>query len=217
MRINKEQEARLKILILAPHPDDGELGCGASISKYLEEGHEIYYMTFSFCEESIREEFPQNILETEVKKATQGLGISNTHLIIKRYPVRKFPQHRQDILEDLILIQKNISPDLVFMPSSFDIHQDHNTIFLEGRRAFRNSSLLGYEFIWDNFSFNTSCFISVNEKHIQKKIEAVNVYRSQHHRFYAKKDLIRGLASYRGLQVSTEFAEAFEVIRWIIK
>lgn len=205
------------ILVLAPHTDDGELGCGATISKLIEEGAEVFYAAFSICEESVPDGFPRNILETEVKNATSKIGIKPGNLIIKRYPVRKFPEFRQDILEDLVQLEKEILPDIVFMPSSFDIHQDHNTIFLEGRRAFKNYSILGYEFMWGNFAFNTTCFYVVNEAHIDSKIQALGEYESQQHRFYSREKLLKGLANFRGLQISEEYAEAFEVIRWVIK
>ena len=39
-----------RILILAPHTDDGELGCGATISKLIETSNDVYYVAFSACE-----------------------------------------------------------------------------------------------------------------------------------------------------------------------
>ena len=205
-----------KILILAPHTDDGELGCGASIVKFIEEGCDVYYAAFSICEDSIPEGYPKNILEFEVKKAIKKIKINEGNLMIFKYPVRKFPQYRQEILEDLVELNRKINPDIVFLPSSFDIHQDHKTIFEEGRRAFKTQSLLGYEFMWNNFSFNSSCLIRINETHIQNKIDAIGEYKSQAKRFYAAEKMVKGLANFRGLQISTEYAEAFEVIRWII-
>ena len=73
------------ILILAPHTDDGELGCGATISKYIDEGKKVYYVAFSICEESVPEGYPENILETEVKKATKVLGIKQENLFIYKF------------------------------------------------------------------------------------------------------------------------------------
>ena len=73
------------VLILAPHTDDGELGCGGTISRLLEEGNEVFYLAFSICEESVPEGFPKNALETEVKKATAHLGIPSKNLILKNY------------------------------------------------------------------------------------------------------------------------------------
>lgn len=206
-----------KILVLAPHTDDGEFGCGATIAKYIEEGKDVYYIAFSICEESVPEGLPKNILEIEVKKATEELGIKSENLIIMNYPVRKFNEHRQDILEDLVALRKNINPDLVFTPSSFDVHQDHSVIFKEARRAFKNTSIFGYEFVWNNFSFNSTAFSVVKKEHIEKKIKSIKHYESQNKRLYAKEEMIKGGAKYRGLQVSEEYVEAFEVIRWILR
>ncbi|MFW5983303.1 MAG: PIG-L deacetylase family protein [bacterium] len=205
-----------KILILAPHTDDGELGCGATITKFIEEGKEVFYVAFSICEESVPEGFPEDILATEVKEATSVLGIKPENLIVKRFKVRRFPEFRQQILEEMVLLNKQIKPDLVFMPSSFDVHQDHKVIFEEGRRAFKKCSLLGYEFMWNNFAFNSNCSIAVEERHIEKKIQSIKAYKSQESRFYASDKLVNGLAHFRGLQISRNYVEAFEVIRWII-
>ncbi|MCF8364470.1 MAG: PIG-L family deacetylase [Bacteroidales bacterium] len=205
-----------RIFVLAPHTDDGEFGCGGAIAKFIEEGKEVFYVAFSICEDSVPAGFPKNILEIEVKNATKVLGIKQENLIIKNYPVRKFPQHRQEILEDLVKLERTFKPDLVFLPSSFDVHQDHKVIFEEGRRAFKKTSILGYEFPWNNFEFDSTTFIVLEEAHIQKKIAAIDEYKSQEKRFYANEKLIKGLANFRGLQISREFAETFETIRWII-
>jgi len=205
------------ILVLAPHTDDGELGCGATLSKFLEQGKQIYYVAFSICEESVPEGFPGDILATEVKKATKVLGIKPDNLIVYKFKVRRFPEFRQEILEELVRLKKQFNPDLVFMPSSFDVHQDHKTVFEEGRRAFKNTSILGYEFMWNNFSFHSTCSIVVEERHLQNKLMSLREYKSQQHRYYAGESLVYGLANFRGLQISQPYVEAFEVIRWIIK
>jgi LmbE family N-acetylglucosaminyl deacetylase len=64
-----------RILVLAPHTDDGELGCGGTISKLAKQGKEVFYAAFSLCEESLPKGLPSNTLEIEMKNATQRLGI----------------------------------------------------------------------------------------------------------------------------------------------
>ncbi len=205
------------ILVLAPHTDDGEFGCGGSIARFVEEGKKIYYAAFSVCEKSVPAGFPKNILEIEVKEATKVLGIKTENLLIYRYPVREHPQNRQKILEDMVLLREKINPDLVFMPSSSDIHQDHRTVYEEGLRAFKQTSILGYELPGNNLTFSTTAFIYLEEKHIVKKLEAFKKYKSQFHRPYANEEFIRSLARTRGVQIGARYAEAFEAIRWIIK
>ncbi|MFN6081442.1 MAG: PIG-L deacetylase family protein, partial [Bacteroidota bacterium] len=132
------------------------------------------------------------------------------------YKVRTFNYHRQEILENIIELRNRIQPELVVIPSLNDIHQDHFTIANEGVRAFKNSSILCYEMPWNNFSFTTTCFVRLDEAHIKIKVNALSEYKSQLHRPYANSNFIESLATIRGVQVGTKYAEVFEVIRWII-
>ena len=167
------------ILVLAPHTDDGELGLGGTISKFIEEGKNVIYVAFSTADQSVPKGYPKNILSIEVKAATQKLGIKPENLLIYHYEVRKLNYVRQEILEELVRIKKSCHFDLVFMPSLHDIHQDHTTVAQEGLRAFKNTTILGYELIWNNLTFNTDCFIKLDAKHVQKKYEALQEYKSQ--------------------------------------
>jgi len=204
------------IFVLAPHTDDGELGAGGTISKLIENGANIYYFAFSTAETSVPKGFPKDILKTEVKNATTRLGIKKENVIIYNYEVRKLNYARQEILEDLIKRRKILMPDLVLMPSLNDIHQDHSTIAQEGLRAFKNTTILGYELIWNNLQFNTTSFVKLEKKHIQAKVDALKEYKSQGARDYMSKDFIFSLAKTRGVQIGCEYAESFEVIRLII-
>lgn len=204
-----------RALVLAPHTDDGEFGCGATISKLIESGSEVYYVAFSACEQSVLPQFPKDILISEVKSATKKIDILPSNLILHNYEVRTFNFRRQEILEDLIHLRTQLKPDLIFMPALGDVHQDHSTIAQEGLRAFKFSNILCYEVPWNNLSFNTTCFSVVSETHIQKKIEALGEYKSQAHRSYANEEFIRSLARVRGVQVNEKYAEVFDVLRFI--
>jgi LmbE family N-acetylglucosaminyl deacetylase len=206
-----------RILVLAPHTDDGEFGCGASIAKFVLQGKEVYYAAFSLAEESVPPPFPKNILETEVKAATKILGINEKNLLLYRYKVRNFAYHRQEILEDLVKLNKDINPDLVFMPSISDLHQDHTTIAHEGLRAFKRRSILCYELPWNNLNFSTNCFIIFGEKELNLKFKALDCYNSQKGRNYATDEFVKSLAITRGTQIGTKYAEVFEVVRWVFE
>ena len=204
-----------RILILAPHTDDGELGAGGTISKLIEMEADVYYAAFSTAEESVPEYLPKDILKTEVKAATKKLGIKEDNLHIYNYRVRNLNYKRQDILEDLIQLRTKIKPDLILMPSLHDIHQDHLTIAQEGLRAFKSITILGYELIWNNLTFNTTSFVKLNKTHIENKFLALQEYKSQNKRDYMSRDFIFSLAKARGVQIGQQYAEAFEVIRLI--
>ena len=204
-----------RILVLAPHTDDGEFGCGGTINKLLEE-NEVFYVAFSACQKSVLPPYDADVLKKEVVTATAVLGIKKENLTLLDYDVRTFSYRRQDILEDILRLRKEVEPDIVFMPTQKDIHQDHFTITNEGMRAFKFSSILCYELPWNNFSFNTSCFIPLEQKHLDVKCDALSAYKSQAHRPYANQDFIKSLAKVRGVQSGHPFAEAFELVRWII-
>lgn len=201
------------VLVLAPHTDDGELGLGGTIHKLISMGKNVYYAAFSTAEKSVPDGFPKDILKHEVKKATSQLGIKQENLFIYDFEVRKFNYFRQEILEELVHLRKKYNFDLVFMPSFHDIHQDHAVLAQEGIRAFKNITVLGYELIWNNLSFNTQCFFQLHKENIDAKIAALAEYKSQGVRNYLSSDFIYSLAKTRGIQIGCEYAESFEVVR----
>jgi len=205
-----------RILILAPHTDDGEFGCGGTINKMISEGNEVYYAAFSACQQSVLPQFPSDILITEVKAATKKLGIKPENLILFDYDVRTFNYRRQDILDDLIRMRTNLKPDMIFLPSLNDIHQDHKTIAEEGIRAFKFNTIFAYEMPWNNITFTTSSFVLLNEENVKTKVEALQEYKSQAHRPYANEEFIRSMANIRGVQIGQRYAEAFDIVRLII-
>ena len=204
-----------RILILAPHTDDGELGCGAATANLLA-ANEIHYVAFSSCRQSVPASFEPDILKTEFAAATKSLGLKQENVRLLDYQVRRFSYHRQEILDDLLKFRNEIAPEIVFMPSATDIHQDHFTITSEGIRAFKHSTILNYELPWNNIVFSPKCYIALTEEDLQKKCSAVGEYKSQAHREYTSENFIRSLARVRGLQIGKPYAEAFEVVRWII-
>jgi LmbE family N-acetylglucosaminyl deacetylase len=204
------------VLVLAPHTDDGELGAGATIARLVEQDARVTYVAFSTAEQSVPEGMPRNILKTEVRLATAALGIPADNLIVHNYEVRKLNYARQEILESLIAIRRANAFDLVLMPSLKDIHQDHQTVAQEGLRAFKGTTILGYELIWNNLSFDTTSFVKVSRDHVARKVEALKNYQSQQGRDYIGEEFIFALARARGVQIGAEYAESFEVIRWVM-
>ncbi|MFM1792716.1 MAG: hypothetical protein RLZZ252_1070 [Bacteroidota bacterium] len=203
------------ILLLSPHTDDAELGCGASIAKFIRQGKKVYYAAFSACEQSVLPQFPKDILIHEVQEATSELGIKSEDLFLFRYEVRTFNYKRQEILDDLIRLREQLKPDTVLMPCLHDIHQDHKTLAEEGLRAFKFCNVFCYELPWNNLNFNTAAFEVVEEEDALCKVKALNRYKSQAHRSYANEEFLRSQLRMRGVQVSRRYAEAFEVIRMI--
>jgi N-acetylglucosamine malate deacetylase 1 len=183
------------------------------MTRLVEEGAEVRYVAFSVATRSLPDGFPPDTLAQEVKAATAELGISAENLTVHDFDVRTFPEHRQDILELLVALWEDWRPDAVFQPSLHDIHQDHQVVAAEGLRAFKRTTILGYEIPWNNFDFAYQAYFALQESHIEKKVAALSKYESQQHRRYSDSEYIRNVARTHGINVNREFAEVFEVYR----
>jgi LmbE family N-acetylglucosaminyl deacetylase len=204
-----------KALVLAPHTDDGEFGCGGTMARFAEEKREVHYVAFSAAEDSVPKGFRKDVLRREVKEATRALGLPATRLHTLHFKVRTFPEHRQALLDEMIRLRDAIRPDVVFLPSVHDIHQDHAQVHAEGLRAFKGTTMLGYEVPWNNLVFETTAFVRLEERHVARKVAALAKYLSQRDRPYANEETVRAQARLRGTQAGCRYAETFQVIRLV--
>ncbi len=206
-------EACRRALVLAPHTDDGEFGCGGTMARLVEAGCEVRYVAFSIATRSLPDGFAPDTLAREVREATSELGIPESRLTVHDFDVRTFPERRQDILELLVELWEEWRPDVVFQPSHHDVHQDHQTVAQEGLRAFKRTTILGYEIPWNNFDFSYGAYVGLEQRHVERKIAAVGRYASQQHRRYANEEYIWNLAKVHGTNVNRDYAEVFQVYR----
>jgi LmbE family N-acetylglucosaminyl deacetylase len=204
------------VLFLGAHTDD-EFGCSGAMARFASEGDEVHYAAFSPCEESVPEGFPRDVLRHESLAASLALGIPETNWRLYDFRVRHFPARRQEILEELVKLRREVEPDLLLVPATSDIHQDHQVISREGLRAFKHSTVLGYELPMNTITFQHACFVALTAAHMSTKLASLACYRSQQMRTYTDDGFVRGLARVRGVQAGVEYAEAFEVIRWVWK
>jgi N-acetylglucosamine malate deacetylase 1 len=202
-----------RVLVLAPHTDDGEFGCGGTMARLVEAGVDVRYVAFSIATKSLPAGFPPDTLAREVKEATAELGIPAGNLTVHDFPVRTFPERRQDILELLIEAWEQWRPDAVFQPSLHDVHQDHQVIAAEGLRAFKRTTVLGYEIPWNNLDFSYQAYFALNEAQVERKVRALAKYASQQHRRYSDPEYIRNVARTHGINVNRDYAEVFQVYR----
>lgn len=198
------------VLAIAPHIDDVELGAGATIHQ-LSFSNSVYYVGLSLPPLVNREVFMR-----EFQCSTRELGIDQSRIILRDYDPRNLFDARSEILQLLYDLNKELKPDLVLLPNSTDIHQSHEVVFSEGRRAFKYTSILGYELPWNSISFSMDVFIQVTEADIKAKVAAINAYKTQKHRQFFSNDIVGDLARVRGKQVGRDYAECFELIRFIL-
>jgi len=200
-----------KALVLSAHTDDGEMGCGATVSRLLEDGAEVYACAFSTGNPET------GATQQEWQNAAQVLGLDSGRLFWKACTCREFTKDRQRVLDFLILLRDTQGPfDVVFCPSRWDRHQDHEVVRAEARRAFPRTTLLGYELIGACEGFVAKCLWPVERRHVERKWAALACYTSQtSQRAYMRREIVWGLATIRGMQAGVPFAEGYEVIRWV--
>lgn len=199
------------ILALSPHTDDIELGCGGTLAKLKEEGSNIFVVNFSRSKNS--DDDDGEMVAQEFKNSMKKLGAEYEMLDL---PTRRLPEHRQEILDYLFRLNSKMNFDLIFCHSSFDQHQDHQTVQQEAFRAFKTKTILGYELPWNCMQFKTDFFVKLEKHHMTKKNQILNCYKSQKHRAFMCKQYIDDIARTRGLQVGAPYAECFELIRCVI-
>jgi LmbE family N-acetylglucosaminyl deacetylase len=200
-----------RVLFLGAHPDD-EIGCAGTLARLTEAGTSISVVTFSDCRDLIPAGFTVDDLLGEWHAALELLGVREPPLLYG-LPNRHLPEHRQAILEQLDPLRGRY--DLVLLPASSDIHQDHATVSAEGVRAFKHATVLGYELPMNTIHEATwAGFVRLDPRHVETKVDHARTYRSQAARPYMAEPFIRGLAAVHGIQAGCAAAEAFEVIRW---
>lgn len=204
------------ILVLAPHTDDGELGAGGSISRWVREGNDVFYVAFSACETIQPPDREPTILRTECMAATASLGVPRSNVHILDFEVRNFARDRQRVLDEMVQLNADLKPDLVLVPSLDDTHQDHWVVADEARRAFKRTRMLGYEAPWNNFRFDVTAFVRLSEADCTTKWSALQNFSSQSERSYMSWDYVIAQMRFRGVQAGTEFAEAFQILRWYL-
>lgn len=193
----------MKVLFIGSHCDDIEINCGATISKYVREGHEVHCLALSDCDE-------EGLLE-EYFESMKYLGVKNIgHGVIKQ---RVFSEQRQSILNTLIGVKNEILFDRVFTHSVHDIHQDHKVVAEETIRAFRGCDILTYCNPYNSTYLAGNYFVEVSLEDMHNKINAVNLYKTQKNKTYMRGNVIMSLADVRGVQAGCTQAEAFEVVR----
>ncbi len=199
-----------RILIIGAHPDDIELGCGALIS-HINDSAAVCCVTLSDNQKNPG----LKALPSEHFQSLQLLGVKKEDIILKDFETRRFPQFRQEILEYLIGLNGQFLPDVVFVHTRSDLHQDHVTTTEETLRAFRGTSVLGYDVIRSSYGFFPTFFIEVTEKDVENKISALAQYKTYAGKYYFEADVTRATLIRHGALAEKKFAEGFDIFRII--
>jgi LmbE family N-acetylglucosaminyl deacetylase len=197
-----------RVLFLGAHPDDIELGCGALL-HHISGQTEILCVTLS---DNQKNPALKDVL-AEHHKAMDVLGVKRESIAVGKFTTRVFQEQRQDILEYFLKLRKDFQPDLIFVHSKQDIHQDHNVMTDEALRAYRGVTVLGFDVIRSSYGFFPHFLVQVDEADVDAKVEALKQYGTYADKYYFNPELIRSIMVRHGALAECAFAEGFDILR----
>jgi LmbE family N-acetylglucosaminyl deacetylase len=184
-----------RVCFIGAHPDDIELGAGALIAQIADQT-DIRCVTLS---DNQKNPDLHHLVE-EHYASMAALGVPKEKVILGQFETRLFPHYRQEILEYMI-----------------QLNQDHGTITEEALRAFRGTTVLGFDVIRSSYGFFPNFLIEVSESDVEKKINALNQYTTYASRYYFNAELTRATLVRYGAIAERPYAEGFDILRVIGK
>jgi N-acetylglucosamine malate deacetylase 1 len=221
------------VVVVAPHPDDEVLGCGATIARHKAAGDKVLVVIATNAYYGAPELYSRrdvSRVRKEAKEAHRILGVHETIFMdfpapaLNAFPMYKISNAFQEIFN-------SYKPSILYLPFSGDLHFDHKVVYsaalVAGRPQGENriANIYCYETLSEtewaprqgNNVFSPNHFVDVTD-FLDKKINAFKCYKSQIKIFphLRSVEALTALASYRGSTAGLSKAEAFEVERQIL-
>lgn len=195
-----------RVLAVGAHPDDLELGCGATLARWIDAGYEVHGLVMSNGERG-----GTGVRPAEAVSAGNFLGAKSvTVLSFPDTRLSDTSSHMVVAIEELV---SRLQPDIILTHSANDSHQDHKAVHLATLRAARfHSTLLCYESPSATSRFRPTVFVDVGG-YLDVKVLAIATHRDQSDKPYMTGERIRATASYRGGQAKVRHAEGYEPVR----
>lgn len=215
----------MSVVFIGAHPDDIELGCGGTVCYFVNKGYDVYCYhltngTYTDISGNTMRTF-EEIIETS-KKSLGILGVKEENIYFSDTPATALKDCKENISElQNYIIDKNTN--MIFTHSHPDTyHQDHraaHNITMASARRYVNNIFL-FEIIF-NFAAGMmipNYYINISE-YIEKKTQALRFHRTEYNKYNGERwiDSIVSLAKYRGIQVDVDYAEAFHVMKFLLK
>lgn len=195
---------------MGAHPDDIELGAGALLHR-IAPISDILCVTLS---ENRRNGELERLID-EHRRSMGRLGVQADRVRLGKFETRLFHESRQEILDYFLSLRRECKPEIVFVHSRCDVHQDHNVMTAEALRAFRGTTLLGYEVLRSSHGFFPNFLIEVSQEDVEAKVAALSEYATYRDKSYFNSELVRAAMLRNGELAERRFAEGFEVLRGV--
>ena len=197
------------ILAIGPHPDDVELGCFGTLSKFKDSGDNVNILVLTKGEGGIIE--GDRSLESK-----ESAALIEANLYFENLQDRYISEGPETITVIEKYIEK-LNPDIVFIPSGIDTHQDHRSTF--------NAALVGCRLVPELYAYETpstsrnfapNFFVDITD-YIELKVQAVKIHNSQGGKGYMADRAVKGLAQYRAFDIllNDRYVEGFDAIKVI--
>lgn len=194
----------MKYLFIGAHVDDVEISAGGFLIRQLSLGHECTVISLSSEYNGV----------SLLHEWLESMRIIQPDFVwVKDFKTRYFHESRQQILEYFHTMKNDY--DYVVTHSANDFHPDHKVVGEESIRAFKNTNLITYTADWNQRNYKKNYFIELFRANVEKKIQALECYKSQVHRPYMNKDYIWANVLNNGVICGAKYAEAYEVINFI--
>lgn len=226
-----------RVLVVAAHPDDEILGCGATIAYHSERGDQVSVLIMAEGATSRLSTRDRSVVIAELSELSVAAQIANKILGVKRLNLLDFPDNRMDgveLLDVIKVIEAEINewqPDIVYTHNASDVNIDHRVIHdavisatrpLPGKKL---QTLLFFEIAssteWrpaaSAIPFTPNWFIDITP-HWQKKKIALEAYASEMRSYPHPRSLeaVEYLSKWRGASVGYHYAEAFMLGRHML-
>ncbi|MBI2880195.1 MAG: PIG-L family deacetylase [Candidatus Tectomicrobia bacterium] len=201
----------MNILAIGAHPDDIEFGCGGTLLRYAEEGHNVYLFVLTRGSEG----GSARVRSAEQKKAAGALGAKE--LFFGDHEDTRLPVDK-DLISEVERLVRKVQPETVFVHFGQDTHQDHRNLSSAVVSAARFApTVLFYEGP-STQNFSPSVFVDIAST-FERKLSALKAHASQVTRTKVKDltiiEVARATAHFRGTQTHIQLAEGFVPLRML--
>jgi LmbE family N-acetylglucosaminyl deacetylase len=200
-----------RVLLVSPHPDDFEFGCGGTIHRYRNK----ITTRLLVLSNRMRTRGEKNN-EEQQRKAAEILGCHDIQFF--DLYIRMFGStENRDILRKTITDEViSFKPDAIFFPSPREVMQDHQAVADEIIRVVRSTNLIAYEVPKHTRFFNPNVFVQIYQEDLDAKMNALNCFTEQAGKFYFSPDVLRAMAIFRAATTGiTGFVEGFELYHYL--
>ena len=196
-----------KILAIWPHPDDIELGCFWTMARLKHEGNQVSFLVLTDGS------WGTSWLDRK-KEAQDAADLIQVPIFIESLH-DKYISEGYDTIKVIEKYINEIKPDVVFIPSKEDTHQDHRAVHYASIVATRLvNEVYVYQSPSSNINFRPTYYVDITD-YMDLKIQAVKFHTSQNTKTYMADRAVQGLAEYRAFDIfrNDRLFEAFEVFR----